>query len=396
VSLRVAIAKPDWGITGGFELLTAELAARLESAGHRVRWLQPRVPALGSRAYGRDVRRSVEAAPEFVRYVQLVEVFESLDLHRADLVVSAMPPSYAVAHPRHIAVFSHHLRCYYDLSDVLVEAGMIHDVDAHRVAESHVHEIDARHLGGTPLILATSEEVAGRLERFNGLTHNVGLFHAGLGFRGSLPEPSPDDAYDHVLCVSRHEFPKRTELFVQAAHHVRGADTVSVGEGGRLGWAKRLDRELTIGTRDAHAGARALWCTDAPWIDPAHEVAEGTVRFAGYVSAGELDALYRRAVCVVAPAYLEDYGLTAIEAMAYGKPLIVCRDGGNLTNFVEDGVNGFIVDPDGPSIGAAVQRLVDDHDLAQRLGAAAREAAQTFTWARAMHEFEAGIERVMG
>ena len=99
--------------------------------------------------------------------------------------------------------------------------------------------------------------------------------------------------------------------------------------------------------------------------------------------------------CVVAPAYLEDYGLTAIEAMAYGKPLIVCRDGGNLVNFVEHGVNGFVVEPEGPAIAEAVNLLIDDPALAQKLGAAARETARPYTWDRAMQQFQSGVEKVL-
>jgi glycosyltransferase involved in cell wall biosynthesis len=395
VSLRVAIAKPDWGISGGFELLVGELANRLEQDGHRVRWVTPRVADLGHRAYATDASSTQRAAPEFLRFVQLVEVFDSLDLHRADLVVSAMPPAYAVHHPHHIAIFSHHLRCYYDLSDVLIGADMVPDVDAHRRAAAHVRRIDARLLGATPAILATSEEVAGRLDRFNGLTHNVDVFHAGLGFRGSFPETSPNDSFSHVLCVSRHEFPKRTELFVQAAQLVRDADTICVGAGGRLGWAKQLDDDFSRGVRDPLADGRSLWCTNAPWLDPDAPRADGATRFAGYVEADELDRLYRHALCVVAPAYLEDYGLTAIEAMAYGKPLVVCSDGGNLVNFVEDGVNGFVVEPQGPAIAAAVQRLVDDRGLAERMGEAARATAQAFTWERSMQQFGAAVDRVM-
>lgn len=395
MKLRIAVAKPDWGIQGGYELLMNELAARLAARGHEIRWLLPRIDQLGSRAFGHDVSGLQQRVPDFARFVQLVDVFSSLDLHRADVVLSAMPPAYCVQHPRHISIFSHHLRSYYDLSDVIVEAGMVRDVDAHRHAEAHVRRIDARYLGATPLIMATSEEVAGRLERFNGLRHNVALIHAGLGFKGSFPEPSPSDAFSHVLCVSRHEFPKRTELFVQAMHLAPDVDAISVGAGGRLGWVKRLDHELVTGARDVRAPGRSLWCLDTPWLDPDAQGDETRVRFRGHVDANELDRLYRDALCVVAPAYLEDYGLTAIEAMAYGKPLIVCRDGGNLVNFVEDGVNGFVVEPDAAAIAEAVLRLRDDRSLAASLGRAARESARLYTWDRAMQQFDAGLERVM-
>jgi glycosyltransferase involved in cell wall biosynthesis len=81
--------------------------------------------------------------------------------------------------------------------------------------------------------------------------------------------------------------------------------------------------------------------------------------------------------------------------MAYGKPLVVCRDGGNLVNFVEHGVNGLIADPDGPSIAAAVQELLDDRSRAAELGRAARELARSYTWERTMAQFDGAIESVM-
>jgi glycosyltransferase involved in cell wall biosynthesis len=153
---------------------------------------------------------------------------------------------------------------------------------------------------------------------------------------------------------------------------------------------------MARGDRSIHDSGRELWCTDAPWIDPASQPGgSGAVRFVGHVDSAELDRLYRSALCLVAPAYLEDYGLTAVEAMAYGKPLVVCRDGGNLVNFVEHGVNGLVAEPDGASIAAAVAELADDRAKAARLGAAARELAHEFTWDRTIAEFVSGIERVM-
>ena len=394
MSLRILITKPDWGITGGFELVTEELARRLQADGHGVRWVQPKVQLLGDRAYGRFVGVLSKHAIEFVRYVQLVEKFSRLNLERADLVISTMPPSYAIDHPRHLALFSHHLRWYYDLSSAVIEAGFVKDANLHLEAQRWVREIDARYLGAVSQIMATSEEVAGRLDRFNGLRHNVGVCHLGLGFRSSMLERGQNDVFRDVLCVSRHEFPKRTELFVQAAHHVPDTQFVSIGAGSRLGWVKQLDEEFTRGVRDFAGQSRPLWCKAVGWIDP-NIVEPGRVRFRGHVSAADLDTAYRRALCVVAPAYLEDYGLTAIEAMAYGKPLIVCDDGGNLTNFVQDGVNGLVVPPDGPGIAVAVRRLADDPGLAARLGAAARELAGAFTWQRTMREFGSAVDEVM-
>ena len=143
-------------------------------------------------------------------------------------------------------------------------------------------------------------------------------------------------------------------------------------------------RDLAGRIADGHADPATL--TDQElWLNlgVVHGHASATtapqVRILGRVSDEELAALYRDALCVVAPAYDEDHGLTVVEAMAYGKPVVVCRDGGGLTALVEDGVNGFVVEPDGASIAAAVARFADDPALARTMGAAARERAATRT-----------------
>jgi glycosyltransferase involved in cell wall biosynthesis len=397
LSLRIAIAKPDWGITGGFELLTNELASRLVEDGHDVRFIGPKVFELEARPFGLDVEQVREAAPEFLRYAQLVDAFRRLDLHRADLVISTQPPSYAVQHPRHLALFSHHVRCFYDLSEAMIEAGMIPDLVAHRHAEQLVRRMDAEFLPSIPQILATSQEVARRIQVFNGLSDNVGVFHAGLGFQGEFPEPRSSDSFDYALCVSRHEFPKRTELFVRGMQQSGGARGVAVGKGGRLGHLIHSAQAHPDGQADMLGDAdRASWCRDVEWVPPPDLPLEvGPVRFSGFVTADELDELYRGALCVVAPAYLEDYGLTAVEAMAYGKPLVVCSDGGNLVNFIQDGVNGFVVEPTAKAIGAAVRLLAEDRALAARMGKAARETAAQFTWDRGMVGFRDAMDRVL-
>ena len=70
------------------------------------------------------------------------------------------------------------------------------------------------------------------------------------------------------------------------------------------------------------------------------------VEIAGRVDDARLAQLYREAPCVVAPAYEEDYGLTAIEAMRFGTPVVVCRDGGGLAGIVRHGFDGLVVEPD--------------------------------------------------
>ncbi|MEZ5177931.1 MAG: glycosyltransferase family 4 protein [Acidimicrobiales bacterium] len=119
------------------------------------------------------------------------------------------------------------------------------------------------------------------------------------------------------------------------------------------------------------------------------------VTFAGFVSDDDLDRLNTEAPCVVAPAYDEDYGLTAIEAMAHGRPVVVCTDGGGLAELVDHEVTGLVVPPTPAGIAAAVERLTGDPALAAELGRNGRARAAELTWSNTATELRAGLDRVL-
>ena len=94
-----------------------------------------------------------------------------------------------------------------------------------------------------------------------------------------------------------------------------------------------------------------------------------------------LVALYRDALCLVYVPYDEDYGLATLEAFLAQKPVITARDSGGTLEFVRDGDNGFVVDPDPEAI-AARDRAASTRDraLAASLGAHGRDLARAISW----------------
>ncbi len=392
--LRLAIVKPDHGIRGGFELVVDRIVEHLADRGHRIDRLSfPGAPR-DHRPFGRRIPdHDWERCPELFTHLSLLEVCRTIDASSADVLISTQPPTYAVSHPRHLALFSHHARMFYDLADAVTRAGMVDPV-VHTAACEAVRAVDQPHLAAVGRILAASETVKDRLHTFNGLDATVGVYHAGASFTRGVPEPRPDDRQRHALCVSRHEFPKRTELFVAATAIATDVPALAIGGGGRLGWIGHLHRRLRT-SDPASWRDEDLWLNNPPWMEPLPIDDDTNLRFTGHVSDDELDRAYRDALCIVAPAYLEDYGLTAIEAMAYAKPLVVCRDGGYLARFVEHGVNGLVVEPTASSIAAAISELAADPRRAAEMGAAGRELAMTFTWHRAMAEIDEGLEQVL-
>jgi len=394
--MRIGIVKPDHGIVGGFELVLDRIIEGLEADGHGVRRISVDVRDLRSPVFGVDVSDADwSEASEFFRYLSVVERCRRADTSGVDLLISTQPGSWAARHPNHMALMYHHHRVFYDLSEAYVAAGFA-SADIHGQCVDEVRRIDSELFSQVGGFLASSEEFQRRLRAFNHI-ESLGVFHAGIGFRaevGEKTEATPPGT--SVLCVSRHEFPKRTELFAQAAA-IHGHPSMIVGAGGRMAWTAELARRWTGRSTDA-AGAspEQTWLCQVP---PEYQVlAEpsrvGHIELAGRVTTDQLDAAYRDALCVVAPAFKEDYGLTAIEAMSHGRPVIVCADGGGLVDFVQHGVSGLVVDPTAAAIADAVEQLSSAPDLAAEMGRAALERSHEYTWERGWSELRGAITKM--
>ncbi|HZF08578.1 MAG TPA: glycosyltransferase family 4 protein [Thermoanaerobaculia bacterium] len=99
--------------------------------------------------------------------------------------------------------------------------------------------------------------------------------------------------------------------------------------------------------------------------------------FTGFVSEATRAELYRRAALFAMPSRGEGFGLVYLEAMRAGKPCLAAR-GGAAAEVVADGETGLLVDPDDPAeLAAALSRLLDDPEVARRLGEAGRRRCET-------------------
>jgi glycosyltransferase involved in cell wall biosynthesis len=409
--MRIAIAKPDQRVAGGFETVVARVASGLRDRGHVVDL------ALVDATAG-DVSHLPVAitAPhytlfrDFFHHLNTIARFEALDLSDYDAVLCTQPASYAVAHPRKVVLFYHHVRSFYDLQEA-IESARRHDVALHQLAAFIVRDIDGFYLTRDVPILAGSRRVKQRLADHNGLHDNVEVFDAGideafLGFDRAITFESP-------IAVGRHEFPKRTELFLHAMRHVRGLEGRVIGVGslterlkGLDAWlaARHLDRspDAAATTSGCHVDDDRLWRDEALHLtsEELRQAASAlgsneasVARFLGHVSNEALLREYASALCVVCPAFDEDFGLTCLEAMACGKPVIACRDGGGYVELIEDDVDGFLVEPTGPAIARAIDRLRDVH-LARAMGERGRQKARAYTWTRAVDQVERALQRV--
>jgi glycosyltransferase involved in cell wall biosynthesis len=99
----------------------------------------------------------------------------------------------------------------------------------------------------------------------------------------------------------------------------------------------------------------------------------------GFAAQEDLPALYRQASMLVYPSLYEGFGLPILEAMASGTPVVTS----NTTSTAEvAGEAALTVDPtDVEEIAEAMDRLLEDASLRERLRHAGLERARQFTWA---------------
>ncbi|TML57816.1 MAG: glycosyltransferase family 4 protein [Actinobacteria bacterium] len=156
-----------------------------------------------------------------------------------------------------------------------------------------------------------------------------------------------------------------------------GPDRFAVGWIGRMTGVKRTEDVLRAFRRLRDRGVDACLCMigdgpDRPAVERrAHEL--GVMRdtlFLGYQE--EVAPFYAAFDAMILPSINEGTPVSAIEALAAGRPVVATRVGG-VPDVVREGEDGFLVDAgDVDALADRLARLAADPDLRERLGAAGR------------------------
>jgi alpha-1,3-rhamnosyl/mannosyltransferase len=134
----------------------------------------------------------------------------------------------------------------------------------------------------------------------------------------------------------------------------------------------------------------------APWLERiARPPLAPHVRHIGYVRAQDRRQLYDGARLLAQPSFEEGFGLTVLEAMAAGVP-VVAADRGALPEVL--GGAGVLVDTaDRDEFAAGLARVLDDPARASAMSAAGATRASHYTWGRmadrTLEAYEAAIAR---
>ena len=204
-------------------------------------------------------------------------------------------------------------------------------------------------------LIAVSEATREDLARFypftNGRVEVIphGVDAAFFGLDRSKLEP-------FVLCVSTLHPHKNLDRLIRA--YAR----------------KKRDYRLVL------AGLRGFHTTPIEKLIAASGAGD-SVELTGWIDRGVLLRLYERAKAFIFPSTFEGFGMPVLEAMAAGIP-VACSKISPLTEIGGDSVLYF--DPaDEDGIESALERVVSDEALRQRLAVDGPAQARGFTWERA-------------
>jgi len=166
-----------------------------------------------------------------------------------------------------------------------------------------------------------------------------------------------------VLYLGRISRQKNVRLLIEAMRHVRRRPVVPklMMAGPDEGFVARLRRDANRYSLD--------------------------LEYFGTVSESEKLELYRECSVFANPAIYEPFGITLLEAQAFGKPCVITGEGGQ-EYATQPGWTSLYAKPEPEDFGKAISMLLNDEDLYHRLSLNAREWASRHTWSKILPIYE--------
>lgn len=253
---------------------------------------------------------------------RLLDLSESNGI-KIDLVISTKFPSYAIKHPNKVLWLVHQYRQMYDLADTQYD--IPNSTTDKKEIRDELKRLDNQFLAEYKTIYTISDTISNRLKKYNGFD-SIPL----------LPPPALSSQIvskgygDYILYIGRLDPLKRVDLLIDAIIINSKAKAIIIGSGSEYNILKQIIKEKNI---------------------------ENRCSILGFVSDSELIKHLSLCRAVFYAPIDEDYGYVTIEAFLAHKPVITCRDSGEVYNIVTKTKSGFISDNNPKSISSILDKI---------------------------------------
>jgi glycosyltransferase involved in cell wall biosynthesis len=186
------------------------------------------------------------------------------------------------------------------------------------------------------------------------------------------------NAVDAAFFIAGRDSARAEAEGLKRERRLEGVNVLYVGSlVSRKGLSYVLDALTQVGNQAHLHVVGGGPCEDALRSQAEASDLAGRVHFWGARHPEELPLYYALADLFVFPSLYDVWGLVLNEAMACGLPVVASPLAGATRDLVEEGTNGFVVDPrDVPALAAALARLIADAQLRARMGAAGAATVQ--------------------
>ncbi|XVF01939.1 hypothetical protein REPUB_Repub04eG0133000 [Reevesia pubescens] len=396
--LNIAIIHPDLGI-GGAERLIVDAAVELSSHGHNVHiftahhdknrcFEESHAGIFPVTVYGdflpRHIFYRLHAVCAYLRcvFVALCMLFmwPSFDVILADQV-SIIIPLLKLKKSTKVLFYCH-------FPDLLLAQ---HTTFLRRIYRKPIDFLEELTTGKADTILVNS--------RFTAYTFAKTFKHLhARGIRPAVLHPAVNvDQFDephsfklNFLSINRFERKKNIDLAVSAfamLHTLEG----NVHQTSNL-----ADATLTIaGGYDKRISENVEYLEELKSLAESKGVAD-RVNFITSCSTAERNSLLAQCLCVLYTPTDEHFGIVPLEAMAAHKPVIACNSGGPVET-IKNGETGFLCDPTPKDFALAMAKLIQDPEMARRMGEQARqhvnESFSTKVFGQRLNQFLLDVAR---
>ena len=246
----------------------------------------------------------------------------------------------------------------------LVYAPMLHEDDPYWSIE----RVSAAVSRSDCVVALTEHERDRLLESYGASEATTAVVPPGVGSGEGTPYADREAV---VLFVGRRTASKRLDVLYEAM---------------RIVWEKFPDVVLKVAGSSPGVGA-----DPAVWI-----AADPRVSIIDSPTEPEKDQLLGSARVVVSPSLTESFGITTLEAWAQGTPVVVADSPVNRS-VVRHGLDGLVAAGESALyLGEAIARVLDDAELAEVMGRAGQNRAQTdFSWDGSVQTLEELLQTVL-